>query len=207
MTWRPGRAAAPDSIRESTSRCSSWASSRTSPASAPLRRGAPDSLSICAFLHYELTEKTPDHSSFTVIRQRLALDVYDQVFGLVVAALHERKFLRGKHLGIDTSVLEADAWLKSLKSLTHRLTGRAVPAVREAAGEAGKRRNERSACDPCAVSTFDRKRTGRKTSNKDWQNPHDPDAKVGLDKKGATRMLYKPEHVVDLETGAIVDLG
>ena len=35
--------------------------------------------------------------------------------------------------------------------------------------------------------------------------PHDPDAKIGRTKRGATRMIYKAEHVVDLETGAIVD--
>lgn len=52
---------------------------------------------------------------------------------------------------------------------------------------------------------FDRKRTGRKTSNDEWQNPHDPDAKVGRTKRGTTRMVSKPEHVVDLDTGAIVD--
>ena len=156
-----------------------------------------DSFSIRAFLHYELTETTPHHSSFTVIRKRLALDVYDQVFGLVVAALHAKHLLRGKHLAIDTSVLEANA---SLRSLEHRLTGeRYRQYVKRLAQEAGV-----DTTDPRAVSTFDRKRKGRTTSNKDWQNPHDPDAKVGPDKQGATRMLYKPEHVVDLETGAIV---
>ena len=35
-----------------------------------------DSMSIRAFLNYELNETTPDHSSFTVIRQRLGLDLY-----------------------------------------------------------------------------------------------------------------------------------
>jgi hypothetical protein len=59
--------------------------------------------------------------------------------------------------------------------------------------------------DAAAVRRFDRKRKGRKTSNDDWQNPHDPDAKVGRTKRGTTRMVYKPEHVVDLDTGAIVD--
>jgi transposase len=158
-----------------------------------------DSLSIRAFLHYELTETPPHHSSFTVIRQRLALAVYDQVFGLIVQALHEKKLLRGKHLAIDTSVLEANA---SLRSLEHRLTGEKYRQyVKRLAKAAGV-----DTSDPRAVSTFDRKRKGRKTSNKEWQNPHDPDAKVGPDKKGATRMLYKPEHVVDLETGAIVDV-
>lgn len=31
-----------------------------------------------------------------------------------------------------------------------------------------------------------------------------PDAKIGPDKKGVTRMSYKPEHVVDMASGAIV---
>lgn len=158
-----------------------------------------DSLSIRAFLHYALTEATPHHSSFTVIRQRLPLAVYDAVFGRIVAALHAKRLLRGKHLAIDTSVLEANA---SLRSLQHRFTGEQYRQyVKRLAKEAGV-----DASDPRAVSAFDRKRPGRKTSNTEWQNPHDPDAKVGPDKKGVTRMIYKPEHVVDLETGAIVDV-
>ena len=36
-----------------------------------------DSMSIRAFLKYELHEKTPEHSSFTVIRQRLGLKIYE----------------------------------------------------------------------------------------------------------------------------------
>jgi hypothetical protein len=35
-------------------------------------------------------------------------------------------------------------------------------------------------------------------------NPHDPDAKIGRTKDGETDMIYKPEAVVDLDTGAIV---
>jgi transposase len=158
-----------------------------------------DSLAIRAFLHYELTEATPHHSSFTVIRQRLPLDVYEQVFDLLLGALQDAKLLRGKHLAIDTSVLEANA---SLRSLTHRLTGEKYRQyVKRLAKAAGV-----DVSDPRAVSAFDRKRKGRTTSNDEWQNPHDPDAKVGPDKKGVTRMIYKPEHVVDLETGALVDV-
>jgi len=129
--------------------------------------------------------------------------VYQQVFDLLLAALQEAKLLRGKHLAIDSSVLEAN---ESLRSLTHRLTG-------EQYRQYGKRLAKTAGVDvsdPRAVSTFDRKRQGRTTSNDDWQNPHDPDAKVGPDKKGVTRMIYKPEHVpehvVDLETGAILDV-
>jgi transposase len=156
-----------------------------------------DSLSIRAFLKYELTEATPHHSSLTVIAQRLPLAVYDEVFGLVLRTLRAKKLLNGRRLAIDTSVMEANA---SLRGLTHRLTGESYRQyVKRLAKAAGV-----DTADPRAVSTFDRKRKGRKTSNADWQNLNDPDAKVGPDKKGVTRMIYKPEHVVDMESGAIV---
>ncbi|MCA1790288.1 MAG: transposase, partial [Thioalkalivibrio sp.] len=136
--------------------------------------------------------------SLTVIRQRLGPEVFEQVFGLVLKALKTHGLLKGRRLGIDASVLEANA---SLRSLEHRLTGDAYAEyVRKLAEAAGV-----DTSDPAAVRRFDKKRPGRKTSNDEWQNPHDPDAKVGRTKRGATRMVYKPEHVVDLETGAIVD--
>jgi transposase len=159
-----------------------------------------DSLSIREYLHYALAERTPHHSSFTVIRQRLAAQVYAGVFACVLAALKQQRLLKGRHLAIDTSVMEANA---ALRSLEHRLTG-------EQYGQYVKRLATAAGVDPLdqrAVNAFDRKRPGRKTSNAEWSNPHDPDARIGPDKKGATRMLYKPEHVVDLETGAIVDVA
>src|SRR5947207_13830986 len=53
------------------------------------------------------------------------------------------------------------------------------------------------------LARLDRKRK-KKTSNKDWTNPHDPDAKVAKMKDGRTHLAHKAEHAVDLETGAIV---
>jgi len=58
--------------------------------------------------------------------------------------------------------------------------------------------------DGAALRNFDRHRAGKKLSNEQWQNPHDPDAKIGRTKDGATDMVYLPEHTVDLDTGAIV---
>ena len=54
------------------------------------------------------------------MRQRLTSEVYDAVFALILRALRSQKLLKGKRLAIDTSVLEANA---SLRSLEHRLTG------------------------------------------------------------------------------------
>jgi transposase len=155
-----------------------------------------DSLSIRAFLKYELHEKTPEHSSFTVIRQRLGLEIYEKIFVLLLQALREHGLLRGKNLGIDASVIEANA---SLRALVHRNTEEQYwDYVKRLAAEQGIDPD-----DSAAVRRFDRKRPG-KGSNQEWENPHDPDAKIGRTKDGATDMIYKPEAVVDLDTGAIV---
>ena len=50
---------------------------------------------------------------------------------------------------------------------------------------------------------FDRKRK-KKTSNREWVNPNDPDAKITKFKDGRTRLGHKVEEAVDLETGAVV---
>ena len=155
-----------------------------------------DSMSIRAFLKYELNEKTPEHSSFTVIRQRLGLEIYERIFTLTLQALREHGLLRGKNLGIDSSVIEANA---SLRALVHRNT-------EEQYWDYVKRLAAESGIDPedtAAVRKFDRHRPG-KGSNQEWENPHDPDAKIGRTKDGGTDMIYKPEVVVDLDTGAIV---
>ena len=156
-----------------------------------------DSLSVRGFLGYDLCEATPDHSSLSVIRQRLGVEIYQCIFELILEALHTHGLLKGQHLGIDSSVLEANA---SLRSLTHRNTQEDYWAyVRRLASEAGV-----DASDQEAVRRFDKKRPGRKTSNQEWVNPHEPEARIGKTKDGATDLIYKPEHVVDLETGAIV---
>lgn len=49
----------------------------------------------------------------------------------------------------------------------------------------------------------DRKRK-KTTSNADWVSPTDVDARITRMKNGTTRLAYKAEHVVDMETGAIL---
>lgn len=156
-----------------------------------------DSLSIRGFLGYDLSDATPDHSSLSVIRSRLSAGQFDAMHLILLRALHAHGLLRGRKLGIDSSVIEANA---SLRALEHRNTAESYwEYVRGLAAAAGIDPD-----DTKAVRRFDKKRSGRKTSNADWVNPHDPDAKVGRTKDGACDMIYKPEHVSDLESGAIV---
>ena len=156
-----------------------------------------DSFSLRAFLGYDLSETTPDHSTLSVIRTRLGVDVYQSALELVLTALHDHGLLKGRKLGIDSSIIEANA---SLRELVKRNTEEAYwDYVKKLAAEAGIDPD-----DTKAVRRFDKKRKGRKTSNADWVNPHDPDAKVGRTKDGACDMVYQPEHVTDLESGVII---
>ena len=57
---------------------------------------------------------------------------------------------------------------------------------------------------PTAVdlARLDRKR--KKLSNQDWVSRSDPEARIARMKDGTTHLTYKPEHAVDLDTGAVV---
>ena len=155
-----------------------------------------DSIAIRFFLGYDLTQDTPDHSTLSVIRDRLGEEVYQKVFLLILSALQQHGLVKGKNIGLDASVTAANA---ALKSLVNRDTEEAYwDYVRRLASEAGVDPKDRE-----AVRQFDRQRP-KKMSNDDWKNPHDPDAKIGPTKTGAIDMIYKPENTVDLDTGAIL---
>ena len=54
------------------------------------------------------------------------------------------------------------------------------------------------------LARLERKRKGKKLSNTDWVSKSDPEAKIAKMKDGTTHLAYKPEHAVDLDTGAVV---
>ena len=133
----------------------------------------------------------------SVIRDRLGVELLDAIHVVLLRALRAHGLLRGRKLGIDSSVIEANA---SLRALEHRNSEESYwDYVRRLAAEAGI-----APTDTKAVRRFDKKREGRKTSNQEWQNPHDPEAKIGRTKDGACDMTYRPEHITDLESGIII---
>jgi transposase len=93
--------------------------------------------------------------------------------------------------------LEANA---AMRSIVRRDTGDSyMDYLRKLAQEAGI-----DPKDDEAVRRMDRRRKKKSTANKEWVNPHDPDAEVMKMKDGTTHLAYKAEQAVDLETGAIV---
>ncbi len=156
-----------------------------------------DSLSLRKFLGSGLDEKTPDHSSLTRIRQRLPLDVFEQVFAFVLSLVEAHGLLKGKTVGVDSTLLEANA---AMKSIVRKDTGEDWEAYvrRLAEAEGVEIHNDND------LRKFDRKRKGKKTSNTEWESPSDPDARIMKMKKGYTHLSYKQEHVVDLETEVVL---
>ena len=132
-----------------------------------------------------------------IIRQRLPQIVFDEVFTFILRLLQEADLLHGKAFGIDATTLEANAAMKSI--------------VRKDNGEDWKEYLRRLAAaegieDPSDedLRRLDRRRKGKKVSNKEWQSATDPDRRITKMKDGRTHLAYKAEHTVQLDSQAIV---
>lgn len=160
-----------------------------------------DSLSLRKFLGIPPTEDAPDHSSLTVIRERLPEEVHHAVFVWVLNLAREKGVLDGRTLAIDSTTLEASA---AMKSIVRRDTGEDwkeyVTGLMRESGVVGP--NETPTIDE--IKRFDKARKHKKVSNDDWQSPTDPDSRIAKMKDGTTHLAYKAEHAVDLKTEMIV---
>ncbi len=157
---------------------------------------AADSLALRRFLELELNEPPPDHSTISRTRRLIDVETHQAVFGWVLELLAEKGLLKGKTIGIDATTLEANA---AMRSIVRRDTGEGYEEfLRGLAQESGIATPTRE-----QLAKLDRKRA-KKGSNKDWVNPHDPEAGITKLKDGRTHLAYKAEHAVDLETGAVV---
>jgi transposase len=156
-----------------------------------------DSLSLREFLRLGTTEPVPDHSWLSKTRSRLPLEVHEAAFAWVLQRLAEHGLIQGERIGVDASTMEANA---ALRAIVRRDTGEGYRAMLERlAAESG-------IATPTAedLVRLDRRRKGKRLSNADWTSPIDPEARIAKLKDGRTRLADKPEHAVDLDTGAIV---
>jgi len=157
---------------------------------------ATDSLALRGFLRLALHEPPPDHSTISRTRRLIDLESHRAVFTWVQQRLVEAGLLKGKTVAIDATTLEANA---AMRSIVRRDTGDSyqefLTGLAKASGIDTPTRED--------LARLDRKRK-KKTSNKDWKSPSDPDAKVTKMKDGRTHLAHKAEHAVDLDTGAII---
>jgi transposase len=158
---------------------------------------ASDSLSLREFLRLETCQKVPDHSWLSRTRKRLPIDVHAQVFDWALAIIATAGLVQGNRVGVDASTMEANA---ALRNIVRRDTGE---GYREMLARMAKESGIETPTTEELIR-LDRKRKGKKLSNEDWVSMSDPDAKIAKMKDGTTHLAYKPEHAVDLDTGAVM---
>ena len=157
-----------------------------------------DSRSLARFLGYRPGEDTPDHSTLSLTRDRLPLEIHCLAFELVLAALQQHKLLKGKTIAVDATDLEANA---SMKSIVRRDNG---DDWREYLRKLYEEETGESDPDDDELRRFDKRRKNKKVSNAEWASSSDPDSRIGKMKDGRTHLKYKAEHAVDLETQVII---
>lgn len=160
-----------------------------------------DSLSLRKFLGIAPTEDPPDHSSLSLIRERLPQEVHSAVFTWVLELAQQKNLLDGQTLAVDSTTLEANA---AMKSIVRRDTGedwqQYVTSLMRESGACGPQ--EKPTIEE--IKRFDKARPGKQVSNEEWESPHDPDSRIAKMKDGTTHLAYKAEHAVDLKTEMIV---
>src|SRR6202035_4805488 len=157
---------------------------------------AGDSLTIRRFLRIALDEAVPDHSTISRTRRLIDVETHRAVFTWVQQRLVAAGLLKGKTVAIDGTTLEANA---AMRSIVRRDTGESYEAfLTQLAHVSGIKTPSRE-----ALARLARQRK-KKSSNKDWTSPADPDAKVTKMKDGRTHLAHKAEHAVDLDTGALI---
>jgi transposase len=128
----------------------------------------------------------------------IALEMHRAVFTWVLQCLGGAGLVKGKTVGVDATMLEANA---ALRSIVRRDTGEGyeefLSRLAKASGIGTPTRAD--------LARLDRLRR-KKGSNAEWTHPHDSDARITKMKDGRTHLAHKAEHAIDLEKGAIVAL-
>ena len=156
-----------------------------------------DSLSLREFLRLAARQRVSDHSSLSRTRQRLPLEVHEEMFDFVLELLRQEDLIKGDRVGVDASTMEANA---AMRNIEKRADG-------EGYREMLTRLAKQTGIDtPTAedLTKNEKKRKNKRLSNKEWKSRSDEDARIARMKNGATHMAYKPEHAVDLDTGAVI---
>ena len=96
------------------------------------------------------------------------METHQAVFGWVLKVIAAQGLLKGNAIGVDATTLEANA---ALRSIVRRDTGEKYDEfLKGLVIESGIETPTQE-----QLAKFDRKRK-KKTSNQDWEHPHDSDA-------------------------------
>lgn len=156
-----------------------------------------DSLSLREFLGYGLTQATPDHSTLSGLRRKFPEEIHREIFDWVVKVAQQEGLLKGRKVAIDATTLEANA---AMRTIVRRADAASYQKYLKKLARAEGIKDP----TPEDLGRMDRKRKGKKVSNKEWKSSSDSDARITKMKDGTTHLAHKAEHAVDLGSGVIV---
>jgi transposase len=148
-----------------------------------------DSLGLRGFLGLSVEEATPDHSTLSKTRRLMSVGTHKAVFRWVLKRLVAEGLLSGKNVrgGRDDAGGECGAEIDRAARQRSQLR-----RARDGVDEAGEGIEEPT---PAQRQRYDRKRESS-FSNREWVNPHDPEARITRMKDSRTHLAYKAEHAV-----------
>jgi len=160
-----------------------------------------DSLSLREFLGLAMGHKSPDHSTLTNTRKRLPHEMFEEVFQFVLKIAVVKELVAGKTVGVDSTMLEANAAMKSiLRRDTCEDWKEYVTRLMREEGVIGE--NDEPSDEE--VRRYDKTRKNKKVSNAEWFSPTDCESRIAPMKDGRTHLAYKAEHVVDLKSDLVL---
>lgn len=172
---------------------------------AVLRAGATD-MSIRRFLGFGLTERLPDHSTFSHAQTRRFADssVFEQLFTAVLRQCTEAGLVGGRRLLVDATHVEADAALKSLRAELSAVEDASDgdgdgEAVADAGAPTPRARPKLVLAEPRSGPT-----PKRTASNATAVSLTDPDAKLRHKPGHRTHLVHRAQVAVDPKARVIM---
>ena len=144
------------------------------------------------FCGLTLEDKVPDHSTFSKNRygRFSESDLFQELFRAVVKQAQEHGLVKGQHLTVDATTVEADASLGSLEEIV-------IPFDPEEYLEKVERENPMESQDANAKP---------KLNNETHVSRTDPEARIFRKKYDRTRMAYSDNVLMDNASRVILDV-
>ena len=127
------------------------------------------------------------------------------MFAFVLSLAEKHKLLgkAGKTVAIDTTLLEANA---AMRSIVRKESGEDWKAyLTRLMKEEGLIEEDDEPTDE-ELRKFDKGRKQKTVSNREWESASDPDSRIAKMKDGRTHLAYKATHVVDLDSEFLLEV-
>jgi transposase len=162
-----------------------------------LMRIIPERLDYLWFLGYGLDDEIPDHSVLSKARKRWGQEVFVSLFSQVVQQCVEAGLVAGSKIHVDSSLVDADASLRSVKALEPEVAA----AIERTAREQVQKLDEEEDQEPPSGSgsaTSGESEVGKfYKANRQFRSSTDPDATLVRQGGLRSRPRYKSHRVVD----------